>query len=93
VIENTSYHALLLMYKGERDPQALLDEAAAGASGSAVKYGVSAWLQLEGRETEAVALWKALVAQPDWASFGHIAAEADLARRGSARVPGRPDDW
>jgi tetratricopeptide (TPR) repeat protein len=80
VIENTSYHSLLLMYKGERDPQVLLDSAAASASGSAVSYGVSAWLLLEGREGEAVAIWKKLVAQPDWASFGHIAAEADLAR-------------
>jgi hypothetical protein len=50
------------------------------ASGSAVSYGVSAWLLLEGREGEAVAIWKKLVAQPDWASFGHTAAEADLAR-------------
>lgn len=86
VIENTSYHSLLLMYKGERDPQALLDSAAASASGSAVSYGVSAWFLLEGREEEAIAIWKKLVAQPDWASFGHIAAEADL-----ARYPGRSE--
>lgn len=81
VIENGSYHSLLLMYKGEVDSQALLADATAGASGSAVTYGVGAWLALEGREDEAVAIWRRMVAQPDWPSFGHIAAEADLARR------------
>lgn len=81
VIENGSYHSLLLMYKGAIDPQELLDQATAGASGSAVAYGVGAWLQLEGREDDAVSVWKRMVTQPDWASFGHIAAEAELARR------------
>jgi tetratricopeptide (TPR) repeat protein len=81
VIENGSYHSLLLLYKGEADSQALLADATAGASGSAVTYGVGAWLALEGREDEAVALWQRMVTQPDWPSFGHIAAEAELARR------------
>ena len=81
VIENTSYHSLLLMYKGESDPEALLSGAVEGASGSAVVYGVSAWFLLEGREAEAVEIWTRMVGQPDWASFGHIAAEAELARR------------
>ena len=81
VIENASYHQLLLMYKGARTPEELLDAAGEGASASALLYGVSAWYLLEGRTAEAAALWKRLVAQPDWPSFGHIAAEAELARR------------
>ncbi len=81
VIENGSYHSLLLLYRGDRTPADLLDGAAEGASGSAVQYGVSAWLLLEGRVDDARAIWQRMIEQPDWASFGHIAAEAELARR------------
>jgi tetratricopeptide (TPR) repeat protein len=80
VIENTSYHALLLLYKGERDAEELVASATDGASGSAVRYGVGAWLLLEGREEEARRIWRDMVEQPDWASFGHIAAERELAQ-------------
>ncbi len=80
VIENGSYHSLLLLYKGERRPEDLIDTGAADASGTAVRYGVSAWLVLEGRADEARTMWEAIVEQPDWPSFGHVAAEAELAR-------------
>lgn len=78
VIENTSYHTLLLLYRGERQADQLLATAAEGPSGSALRYGVSAWLLLEGREAEARTIWEQLVALPDWPSFGHLAAEAEL---------------
>ena len=81
VIENGSYHALLMLYRGERKAEDLLGTAADGASGSAVQYGVSAWLLIEGRTDEARAIWERMIEQPDWASFGHIAAEAELVRR------------
>jgi tetratricopeptide (TPR) repeat protein len=82
VIENTSYHSLLLMFKGERTPAELLKAAPEGASGSAVRYGVSAWYHANGRTAEARKLWEQIIAGPDWPSFGYIAAEADLARAG-----------
>ncbi|MEZ5319436.1 MAG: hypothetical protein R2752_18705 [Vicinamibacterales bacterium] len=77
VIENGSYYSLLLMYKGERTPDAVLAAAGPGASGSSARYGVGAWYFLNGREDEARALWRAMVAQPDWPSFGVLAAEAE----------------
>ena len=43
VIENGEYHQLLLMYKGERTPEAVLASAGIDAGGSATRYGVSAW--------------------------------------------------
>lgn len=79
VIENGDYHRLLLMYKGERTPEALLETAGDGAGGSAVRYGVGAWQLVNGRRREAVTLWEGIVAGPDWPSFGHLAAEAELA--------------
>jgi tetratricopeptide (TPR) repeat protein len=82
VIENTSYHSLLLMFKGERTAADLLGKAPEGASGSAVRYGVSAWYHGNGQTAEAKKLWDQILAGPDWPSFGYIAAEADLARKG-----------
>ena len=77
VIENGSYHQLLLMYKGERTPEAVLAAADADA---AVQYGVSAWLLVNGRRREAEAIWARLLAGRDWAAFGYLAAEAEVAR-------------
>ena len=79
VIENGDYHELLLMYKSERTPDALLAAAGADAGGSAVRYGVSAWHLVNGRRREAESLWAEILAGPDWPSFGHLAAEAEVA--------------
>jgi tetratricopeptide (TPR) repeat protein len=82
VIENGDYYALLQMYRGERTPASLLADAARdeGAGGAALRYGVGAWYFVNGRSPEAIALWQSMVRQPDWPAFGHLAAEAELAR-------------
>jgi tetratricopeptide (TPR) repeat protein len=81
VIENTSYHSLLLMYKGEKQAADLLAAAPEGASGSALRYGVSAWYLANGQAADARKLWEKILAGPDWPSFGYVAAEADMARQ------------
>jgi len=85
VIENGSYFALCLLYKGERTVEDVLKAAGEGPAGSAVRYGVSAWHLYNGREAEARKLWDSLVAGPDWPSFGHIGAEVELAK--TRRLP------
>lgn len=80
IVENGSYYALCEMYKGVRTEDAVLSAAGSGPSGAAVVYGVSAWRAINGRTADARALWQKLVDGPDWAPFGVIAAEADLAR-------------
>jgi tetratricopeptide (TPR) repeat protein len=79
VIENGSYHSLLLLYKGERTLDQVLGAAGDGAAGSAVRYGVGAWHLLGGRRPDATALWRKILDGPDWPSFGYIAAEAEIA--------------
>jgi tetratricopeptide (TPR) repeat protein len=79
VIENGSYHALLLLYKGERPEADVLGAAGEGASGTAVRYGVGAWHFSNGRRDAAMALWQRILTGADWPSFGFIAAEAELA--------------
>ena len=80
VVENGSYYSLCQMYKGARTAEDVLKAAGAGSSGAAVVYGVSAWHAINGRAAAADALRRQLVDGPDWAPFGVIAAEADLAR-------------
>ncbi|HSL84052.1 MAG TPA: tetratricopeptide repeat protein [Thermoanaerobaculia bacterium] len=86
VIENRAYHRLLLLYRGEASPDELLAEA--GEAGSldfaTVAYGVAAWHLYNGREAEARALFERIVAGGEWPAFGHLAAEAELARWPSA---------
>lgn len=83
VIENHAYHRLLLMYRGELSPEELLAEAGEAGSldFSSVGYGVGAWYLNEGREDEAEALFRRIVEAGNWPSFGHMAAEAELAAR------------
>jgi tetratricopeptide (TPR) repeat protein len=80
VIENGSYYSLCQLYKGARTADDVLKAAGTGPAGAAVKYGVAAWHDVNGRVAEANALRRQLVDGPDWAPFGVIAAEADLAR-------------
>lgn len=89
VIENRDYHRLLLLYRGELTPEALLADAADSGNPvgyATVGYGVGNWHLYNGRRAEAVELFRRVIAGGSWASFGSIAAEAELARMG---VPAR----
>ena len=95
VIENGDYHRLLLMYKGELTPEAVLEEAArardSALSNGTVGYGVGNWHLYNGRRAEAVETFRRVVAGPQWTGFGYIAAEADLGRltKGARRAETR----
>jgi tetratricopeptide (TPR) repeat protein len=81
VVENASYYSLCDLYKGTRTSEDVLRNAGTGSAAAAVIYGVSAWHALNGRHADADRLRRQLVQGPDWAPFGVIAAEADLAAR------------
>ena len=83
VIENASYHQLALMYKGERTAQDLLggQGTEASSAGAAVVYGVGNWFFYNDRQSDGVLVFRSMVeAEGQWAGFGFIAAEAELAR-------------
>jgi hypothetical protein len=46
----------------------------------AVAYGLANWSLYSGQRAEARRRLEALLARGGWASFGYIAAEADIAR-------------
>ncbi|MEM8997921.1 MAG: hypothetical protein AAGF23_24280, partial [Acidobacteriota bacterium] len=76
---------LLLGFKGELD----LDEVLAAArdrgpqSAATVGYGVGAWRLVQGHGAAGWAaareVWEDVVNGEAWPSFGHLAAEAELA--------------
>jgi tetratricopeptide (TPR) repeat protein len=82
IIENDAYFRLALMYRGELPADSLWN---AGVSGTldnvTVGYGVANWHNYNGRGDLAERMFRQIVAQGQWAAFGHIAAEAELARR------------
>ena len=85
IIEVESYLDVLLLYEGERTPEDLLgpsgEDATLGSTTTA--YGVAVWYLVNGREDDAWALMERILTNRDqWAAFGYVAAEADVARRG-----------
>jgi tetratricopeptide (TPR) repeat protein len=87
VIENREYLRLLLLYKGEEKVESLW-ESINKAGGDAVSigtagYGIAAtWLDA-GKEKEALPILQRVLREASWASFGRIAAEAEIARQRS----------
>lgn len=92
IIENASYHKLLLMYKGDEKPDALMAAATAGLDGVTIGYGVANWHLYNGRRDQAIEVLRRIVdgQAAQWPAFGYIAAEAELARlAGPGRQPER----
>jgi tetratricopeptide (TPR) repeat protein len=85
IIENSSYHRLLLMYKGELTAAGLLDEAeaAGGLENATLGYGIGNWHAYNGRPKQAESIFRTILKGQQWAAFGYIAAEADVARSGA----------
>ena len=82
VIENTSYHRLLLMYRGEIEADELWDPESEDPAGVAITYGVANWHLYNGRTEQAEEMFRRILEGTGWAGFGYIAAEAEIARLG-----------
>ncbi len=92
VLENRAYLLLMMMYKGELTPEALLAPGVAGEDPidpAILRYGVGVWYLVEGKRDEAVRIDREVLSLGQWHSFVHIAAEADLRRLGETRESGR----
>lgn len=83
IIENDSYYRLVRMYKGTL-PSTMVDSvftsSARSPSDASLAYGLANWLLYNGDTARAVRAFDQIRSGGQWASFGYIAAEADLAR-------------
>lgn len=82
IIENDAYHRLILLYKGELAVDSLMTAADSsdGVQDATVGYGIGNWHLYRGRTAEARQTFERVVRGTQWAAFGFIAAEAELAR-------------
>ena len=84
IIENDSYYKRLQMYQGKLQPEQLLTVAPEAddydLSLATQGYGVGNWYLYNGDTTKAIDIFEKVVAGKSFASFGFIAAEAELAR-------------
>jgi hypothetical protein len=82
VIESGAYLELLRLYQTSQG-EGVGVETPQDMSAAALAYGYGNWLHYSGRMEEARAVYEEIVsARNQWASFGYIAAEAELARLG-----------
>ncbi|WP_421764341.1 tetratricopeptide repeat protein [Ekhidna sp.] len=81
IIENDDYLNLLLLFKGEKKIDALMSEAfpEGGNINPTMGYGLGNWYQQQGNLEKANEIFLKILDSPSWASFGYIAAEAELA--------------
>jgi len=81
VLDNAAYYHRLLMYKGLRQPEDVLGSDEQDPLQIATQgYGVGNFYLVNGDTERAKAIFQRVVAGSQWAAFGFIAAEADLAR-------------
>ncbi len=80
VTEDRTYLNRLLMYEGVLTPEDLLRAGGDPLTRETYGYAVGNWHLYNGRKDEARAVFERIVAGPQWPAFGHVAAEADLAR-------------
>lgn len=81
IIENDSYWKRLLMYKGLRKPEDLLNTNNADDLSLATQgYGVGNWYLYNGDKAKAREVFTKVTAGKQKAAFGYIAAEIDLKR-------------
>ncbi len=83
VIENEDYLKLLRLYRNEVKPEMLLDsigEKAETLGNASLGYGLGNWYYYNGDSVRAMNIFRKILAGNQWASFGYIAAEAEMAR-------------
>ncbi|MBK5256852.1 MAG: prolyl oligopeptidase family serine peptidase [Vicinamibacteria bacterium] len=81
VLDNGAYYQRLLMYKGLRNPEDVLGNDEQDPLQVATQgYGVGNFYLVNGDMERAKAIFRRVVGGSQWAAFGFIAAEADLAR-------------
>jgi tetratricopeptide (TPR) repeat protein len=93
VIENGDYYRLVRLYQGRLKPTELIGEQVKTldtVGGATVGYGVGNWFLYNGRRELAEQLFRRVTAGGQWASFGFIAAEAELDGKRARRAGGSP---
>lgn len=79
IIENMSYHELCLLYRGEISIDEMMAANGDDPSNAAVAYGIANYYYYNGDKGKSDQMLRRILGGSSWASFGYIAAEADIA--------------
>ncbi|MFP8489542.1 tetratricopeptide repeat protein [Gracilimonas sp. Q87] len=79
MIENTSYYELLMVFKGVFTENQILERENSELDNSTLGYGLGFWHDINGRHERANEIWQQVYDSDNWAAFGYIASEAELA--------------
>ncbi len=83
LLENHAYQDLILHFRDLREREAILPEEGEGLGTVTILYGLGARQLLDGDEEGARRRFLEILSRLDqWAAFGYLAAEAEVARRG-----------
>jgi hypothetical protein len=88
LIENTDYLQLIRLNRNEAKPEDLLStiRGEANTLGSAsLGYGIGNYFLYNGDKEKAMTIFRKITDGDQWASFGYIAAEAEINRQIEAR--------
>lgn len=87
IVENESYFRLVKLYRSGTAAGAASAASAvvSNPSDASYAYGLANWLLYNGDTVRATRAFRQIVASGQWASFGYIAAEADLVRMRTQR--------
>jgi len=80
IIENDAYHRLLLLYRKDLSPDSLGRTGADALNDASIGYGLGNWHLYNGRRDAALAVFRQVLSGGNWPAFGHLAAEAEVAR-------------
>jgi tetratricopeptide (TPR) repeat protein len=80
LIENDVYLNLILVFNGIFEADHLMETSEDVIRNATLAYGLGNWHYMNGREDRAYQIWRQVLESDQWAAFGYIAAEAELAR-------------
>lgn len=78
VIENMAYHKLCLLYKGQKSVADFMNEENKLLMNEAVEFGIGNYYRYNGNSKKAGQVFNRILNGSNWASFGYIAAEAEI---------------
>lgn len=78
MIENDDYYKLVKLYQGKLKAEDLMTNDANSLSNASLGYGVGNWFLYNGEKSSAMEIFRQITSGNQWASFGFIAAEAEL---------------
>lgn len=80
LIENDVYLNLIMVFKGFFDADRMMEVSDDALQNATLWYGIGNWHYMNGREERALNIWNQILDTDQWAAFGYIAAEAEIAR-------------